>query len=85
MNNKASILNLESKIFDGVIDSSELYIYDENGNVTSYLKDLDGDNIADYIEITGNVNSFISFNGDRIAVLLNVNPNELTDKNFQEF
>lgn len=34
------------------------------------------------LEITGNVNSFIAVNGDRIGVLLGVNPNNLDTSSF---
>ena len=36
------------------------------------------------LEITGRVNSFIAYNGDRIGVLLDVNPNDLDVSNFVE-
>ena len=34
------------------------------------------------LEITGDVNSFVAYQGDRIAVVLGVNPVELTADNF---
>ena len=36
------------------------------------------------LEITGRVNSFIAIDGDRIGVLLDVNPNDLDVSNFVE-
>ena len=36
------------------------------------------------LEITGRVNSFIAFQGERIGVLRGVNPDDLDDSNFQE-
>ena len=75
-------------------EGNDLFYLQGNVSGTDWVQDFDleadrlglADGLSqDNIEITGDVNSFISYNGDRIAVLLNVNPNELTDKNFQEF
>ena len=75
-------------------DGKDLFYLQGNVVKTDWIQDFDpnadciglADGLSqDNIDITGEVNSFINYNGDLIAVLLNVNPNELTDKNFQEF
>ncbi len=39
----------------------------------------------DTIEITGEVNSYISYQGEKVAVVLNVNPEDLSSEHFREF
>ena len=45
---------------------------------------LAGSITFEQLEITGHVNSFLSFQGEQIGVLLGVNPNDLDASNFQE-
>ncbi|MEM7759385.1 MAG: hypothetical protein AAF298_14850, partial [Cyanobacteria bacterium P01_A01_bin.40] len=44
-----------------------------------------GDNLSfDQLEITGNGNTLISFEGDRIGVLLGVNPDDIDTGSFKK-
>ena len=75
-------------------EGNDLFYLQGNVTKTDWIQDfnLDDDRIGladgltqDNIEITGEANSFINYNGSQVAVLLGVNPNDLMDKNFQEF
>ncbi|MEM8676719.1 MAG: CARDB domain-containing protein [Cyanobacteria bacterium P01_G01_bin.67] len=71
---------------------SDLFVI-HNDALTDWVQDFElgvdyiglGDNLSfDKLEITGNRNTLISFEGERIGVLLGVNPNDIDAASFQK-
>ena len=78
-------------IYEGGMGSDTFIVH--NDGLTDWVKDFElGTDIIeltdgityDGLEITGSVNSFISFEGQEVAVLLGVNSEELTAGNFSQ-
>ena len=78
-------------IYNGGAGSDQFVIYDDSQTVWIQDFEIGMDNIKftgsitfDRLEITGSVNSFVSFQDEQIAVLLDVNPDDLAASNFQK-
>ena len=76
-------------IYNGGAGSDRFVIHDNAETVWIQDFELDIDKIEfsgaitfEQLEITGSVNSFISFEGEQIGVLLDVNPHDLDENNF---
>ena len=79
-------------ILNGGAGNDLFYLEDVRGRDWIQDFELEEDKIGladgityDDLKITGNVNSFISYDGDNLAVVLNVNPHDLSAKHFREF
>ena len=84
--------NYGTDILFGGVGNDLFYLEDVKGRdrIKDFELGIDKIGLADgmtydAIEITGRVNSFIRYNGENVAVVLNVNPDDLSAEHFRQF